>query len=92
MKKVFYAFHKDRTDINNLIPKQFNHVVLECDVLEENRHHWTLQVVNTDFRFTVVKYPLKQRGKNIPPFDRATKAAEYLTYAIPTFDKDGERL
>lgn len=89
-KPLYYAFHKDMSDYEKLIPKEYKNKVLECTVLTENNHHWVLQ--HGTLKFTVVKYPRKQRDKTIPPFTKYDKAEEYLKYALPTFDKDGERL
>lgn len=86
---MFYAFHKDISDWEKLIPAEYKNKVLDCTIVEENNHHWVLQ--HKDFKFTVVKYPKKQRDKLIPPFKSQTKAQEYLSFSIPTFDKDGER-
>lgn len=92
MSKYFYGFHKDSTDLNNLIPSEFKNRALELEVLEENNHHWTFKIKNEDLKFTVVKFPMKLRGKAIPPFSSKAKVDEYLAHSIPTFDKDGERL
>jgi hypothetical protein len=87
---MFYALHKESTDVFKYWDKSLIHKPLQVEIVEENNHHWVFTHKNE--RFMVCKYPLKERFKSIPPFKTREEALDYLNADIPTFDKEGHRI